>query len=61
MSRRNPQFDCRIDLLMGGRITSTIAVDGEWTTELYAPPTSGSTPLTWSVSCLGTNGIDADR
>ena len=54
-----PQFDCRIDLLMGGRITSTIAVDGEWTTELYAPPTSGSTPLTWSVSCLGTNGIDA--
>ena len=54
-----PEFDCRIDLLLGGRITSTIATDGEWTSELYAPTISGSSPLTWSVSCLGDHGIDA--
>ena len=58
-STLRPTFDCDIDLLFNGMTTTVTAVNGFWSTGLQAPLTSGKISLTWKVSCITGQGVDA--
>ena len=58
-STLRPTFDCDIDLLFNGLTTTVTAVNGFWSTDLQAPLTSGKISLTWKVSCITGQGVDA--
>ena len=58
-STLRPTFDCDVDLLFNGMTTTVTSENGFWSTELQAPLVSGKIALTWKVSCITGQGVDA--
>ena len=54
-----PDFNCSVDIMFAGKTYSAQTYNGIWNVELQSPPTSGTIPLTWSVGCLPSQGVDA--
>ncbi len=54
-----PDFNCSVDIMFAGQTYSAQTYNGIWNVELQSPPTSGTIPLTWSVGCLPSQGVDA--
>ena len=58
-TEETPDFNCSVDVMFGGQTYSAQTYDGIWNVELRSPTTSGTIPLTWSVGCLPSQGVDA--
>ena len=59
-----PNFDCLVNVNLGGSTFPATAFDGIWSTVVQSPTASGQLALTWEVGCLtgqGSDGTDQSK